>query len=142
MTIEIRHRYTKAVLWRGEAEKIKAAVELAVRESANLHGANLQYANLHGANLPTDYRIASLCYGGWVVTVGPMKTSIGCEQHGNEQWLSWTHESPEIIAMHSDASTWWAQHRAAVCAVIQDVMNAAKADTKEGESDAAQTQSA
>ena len=147
MTIEILHRYTKAVLWRGEAETIKAAVEMAVRNranlreadlceadlcEANLRGANLCEADLCGANLPTNYHIASLCYGGWVVTVGPTETSIGCEQHGNEQWLSWTPDDPEIVAMHPDASTWWAQHRAAVCAVILDVMNTAEADTKGG----------
>jgi hypothetical protein len=36
---------------------------------------------------------------------------------------------------HPDASAWWAQHRVAVCAVIRDVMDSAKAGTKEQSSE-------
>ncbi len=102
---------------------------------ANLHDANLHYANLrgadlraadlrgadlHGADLPDGYRIASLSFGGWGITVTPTSTSIGCQTHSNEDWLLW---SPEDVAgFHDDAADWWRRHRAAVCAVIRDVM--------------------
>ncbi len=49
--MEILHRYTNACLWNGEAETMREAVEKAVKEDANLRGANLEDANLGGANL-------------------------------------------------------------------------------------------
>jgi len=87
---------------------------------ANLSGANLRGANLSDANLPTGHRIASLCFGGWPVTVTPETTTIGCQTHPNEKWLSW--QPDDVREMHSDAEAWWTRHREAVCAVIRDVM--------------------
>jgi hypothetical protein len=83
---------------------------------ALLTGADLTGADLTGAGL----RIASLCFGGWPVTVTPEHTAIGCQKHPNAEWLRWTPE--DVAAMHADASSWWARHREAVCAVIRDVM--------------------
>ena len=53
MKIEIKHRFTGAVLLEREAEgnTIKLTVEAAVSVGANLRGANLRGANLRGANL-------------------------------------------------------------------------------------------
>jgi len=51
MKIEIKHRYTNAVLWSGDAEDLKAGMEAAVTAGANLDGARLVGANLDGANL-------------------------------------------------------------------------------------------
>jgi len=51
MKIEIRHRYTNAVLFAVECDSFVQAVELAVNGNANLRGANLGGANLGGANL-------------------------------------------------------------------------------------------
>jgi uncharacterized protein YjbI with pentapeptide repeats len=48
--IEIKN-YLDAVLYRSEADTIKAAMEEAVKGGANLRGANLRGANLRGANL-------------------------------------------------------------------------------------------
>ena len=137
MSIDILHRYTKAVLFHCEtAQTIAKAVEEALRVSANLANANLADAdlananlagadftgaNLAGTNLSPSYKIAILCFGGWPVTVSPMETQIGCERHPNGAWLAWAADAPEIRAMHSDASAWWARHREAVCAVIRDV---------------------
>jgi hypothetical protein len=62
-TIEIRSRYTGAVLWRGEAISLRAAVEAAVAVGADLTdtdllaGANLTDADLARANL-TDADLA------------------------------------------------------------------------------------
>ena len=52
MTIDILHRYTKAVLYHStSAPDLSAAVVEAVKDGANLDGANLDGAYLHGANL-------------------------------------------------------------------------------------------
>ncbi len=49
--IEIKHRWTDAILWSGEAESLRAAVIAAVTVKTNLWGANLGGANLRDANL-------------------------------------------------------------------------------------------
>ena len=69
-TIEIRSRYTGAVLWRGEAISLRAAVEAAVAvgadltdtdllAGANLTDADLARANLTDADLTDAYRSES-----------------------------------------------------------------------------------
>ena len=103
-----------------EADLREANLRGANLRGANLREADLREANLRGANLPNGYRIASLCFGGWSVTVSQSTTSIGCQKHPNADWLRW---SPSDVAhMHEDAAAWWARHREAVCAVIRDVM--------------------
>ena len=92
---------------------------------ADLRGTDLRGANLSGAVLPAGYAIASLCFGGWSVTVTPTTTTIGCQSHASTQWLAWAVDAPEIAAMHEDASAWWRRHRDAVHAVIRDVMHGA-----------------
>ena len=127
--INISNRYTKAVLYHSNtAQTIVGAVVEANLYGANLRGADLRGAdlygaNLYGANLPPNYRIASLCFGGWPITATPTETSIGCERHPNEAWLSWGPYAPEIAAMHPRAVVWWTRHREAVCAVIREVMS-------------------
>jgi len=49
--IEIKNRWTGAVLFSVEAETLHQAVEAALAQGANLYGANLYGANLYGANL-------------------------------------------------------------------------------------------
>ena len=51
MKIQIKHRYTSAVLFEGEFETVVAAVLEAIKQDANLEGANLRSANLRSANL-------------------------------------------------------------------------------------------
>ena len=116
--INISNRYTKAVLYHSNTAQtiVGAVVE----------------ANLYGANLPPNYRIASLCFGGWPITATPTETSIGCERHPNEAWLSWGPYAPEIAAMHPNAVAWWTRHREAVCAVIRDVMGEERNATRNG----------
>src|SRR5574337_1115777 len=75
---------------------------------SDLRGSDLSYSNLSGSDLsgsalPDGYRIASLCFGGWGVTITPTDTQIGCERHPNTHWLSWAADAPEIAAMHSNA---------------------------------------
>ena len=49
--IEIKSRWTGALLYSGEHADAKWAIEVAVKAGANLGGANLRGANLGGANL-------------------------------------------------------------------------------------------
>jgi hypothetical protein len=49
--IQIKHRYTGAVLYEGEHASLREAVIAAVESGANLTGANLTGANLSGAYL-------------------------------------------------------------------------------------------
>ena len=59
-TIEIRSRYTGAVLWRGEAISLRAAVEAAVAVGADLTDTDLLAgANLTDADLTDAYRSES-----------------------------------------------------------------------------------
>ena len=51
MKIEIKNRWTGAVLWSGEAETIRGALVTAVKARADLAGADLRGAKLAGANL-------------------------------------------------------------------------------------------
>ena len=110
----------------------------AVLSDANLRGANLRDADLSdavlsdanlsgailsGAILPKNYRIASLCFGGWPITVCPDKTTIGCQTHANTLWLAWEPKSEDVRKMHPDAPAWWSDHRDAVLAVIRNVMD-------------------
>jgi hypothetical protein len=50
MRIEIKN-ISGAIIYSGEFESIRHAIEQAVVDKADLHGANLYEANLHGANL-------------------------------------------------------------------------------------------
>ena len=88
--------------------------------SANLRGADLSSANLSLANLTEP--VARLDFGGWSICVRLGETSIGCQNHANEDWLKWTSESPALAVMHPGASAWWVVHGEAVKSVIRCVM--------------------
>jgi hypothetical protein len=61
ITVEIRNRYTNAIIIAGEYADIRAAVLAAKAQGTNLRGANLEDANLRGANLEdADLRGANL----------------------------------------------------------------------------------
>jgi hypothetical protein len=51
MLFEIKNRFTLAVVFKADAENLRAAVILAVKSGANLYGADLSRANLYRANL-------------------------------------------------------------------------------------------
>jgi len=61
--IEIRHKLTNAVLWSGEADSLKAGIERALEDGANLRWANLDGANLDGANLDVANLYGASLYG-------------------------------------------------------------------------------
>jgi len=54
MRIEIKRRHTGEILYAAEAESLCGCVILAVKNKANLTGADLRGADLHGANLHGD----------------------------------------------------------------------------------------
>jgi uncharacterized protein YjbI with pentapeptide repeats len=91
---------------------------------ADLIGANLSGANLSGASLPETIHgcVCRIDFGGWSICIYHDRTVIGCQSQPNESWLEWTPKSPEIAAMHSNASEWWRVHGEAVKAAIRCVM--------------------
>lgn len=56
--IEIRHRWTDAIVWSGDAESLRAAVIAAVAGDANLGGANLGGADLGDAGHPLVAKVS------------------------------------------------------------------------------------
>ena len=86
---------------------------------AKLRGADLRGSDLRDAELPDGYAIASLCFGGWPVTITAEQTSIGCQTNPNTWWLR---ASPDDVRdLHPDAREWWGVHGKAVRAVIRCV---------------------
>ena len=96
----------------------------------DLRGADLFDADLRGAKLngAKDGAVARLDFGGWSVCVRSTQTTIGCQSHANESWLSWSPDSPEIAAMHKDATEWWRVHGESVKSVIRCVMDKAASE--------------
>ena len=61
MKIQIKNRYTGAVIFETDAESVGCAVAAAIAAKANLRSANLRSANLYGADLRSaDLRSANL----------------------------------------------------------------------------------
>jgi hypothetical protein len=101
-----------------------ANLERANLADANLADANLADANLAFANLPEGKHgcVCRLDFGVWSVCVYHDRTQIGCKIYHHASWLEWQPDSPELVAMHEDASQWWATHGDAVKAAIRCVM--------------------
>lgn len=102
-------------------------------DGVSFNGANI--AHIKSPDLPP---IARLDFGGWSVTVYAEETVIGCKRHSNQEWLSWTVDSPEIIKMHWDAKKWWHLYgpvvKAAILAVRTRVESIQPKQQAEGES--------
>ncbi len=68
MKIEIKHNYSGVILFEAEVANIKLAVELAIKQNADLRSADLSSANLRSADLRSanlryaDLRSADLSY--------------------------------------------------------------------------------
>ena len=85
---------------------------------ADLSGADLSEANLRRA---AGGSVCRMDFGGLSICVRENETSIGCQTRHNDEWLAWTHESPEIAAMHTAAPEWWRVHGDVVKAAIRCV---------------------
>ena len=96
---------------------------------ADLSGADLSGANLSGASLSgaKGGEICRVDFGGWSICIRATEATIGCQRRKNDEWLSWTPESPDIAKMHDDAPEWWRVHGDAVKACIRCVMAKAEA---------------
>ena len=95
----------------------------------NIAGSNFESANISYAYFSrkdSNAQIARLDFGGWPVTVTAHNTTIGCQRHPNNHWLTWTSDSPEIAEMHNQAPAWWATYGDAVKAVINTIKNVVK----------------
>ncbi len=139
MLFEIKNRFNALLLFKLETTSLRLCLEAAVTSGADLRGAvlrdavlrgadlrdaDLGRADLGGADLPAGYRIARLDFGGWPVTITPIKTAIGCQEHPNSKWLK--ADKRWIAALDENAATWWKQHGVAVKAVIRDIMKKVK----------------
>ena len=118
-----------------EANLCDADLRRANLSGANLRGANLREANLREANLSgaINGHVCRMDFGGWSICVREDVTSIGCKTHDNSDWLRWTHESSEIMAMELRASEWWRVHGDAIKAAIRCVMAKAGSERKSKE---------
>lgn len=120
-----------------------ASLDNATLRYARLANTKLDGVSFNGANIahiksPDLPPIARLDFGGWSVTVYAEETVIGCKRHSNQEWLSWTVDSPEIIKMHWDAKKWWHLYgpvvKAAILAVRTRVESIQPKQQAEGES--------
>ena len=81
MKIEIKHRFTVAVIFALECGSLKLCVAAAVKENANLRGANLRGANLGDVDLrDANLRGADLRDANLVAHIG--------QPNG---WFAWTY---------------------------------------------------
>lgn len=82
----------------------------------------LTATHIADSDIHTITKIATLCFGGWPVTVRERNTTIGCVTSSNEQWLSYPPQGcREIFEMDVKATEWWIKYSTAVCAVIRAV---------------------
>ena len=102
--IEIKNRWTGAVLYSGEHVDVKEAVEAAVKAGANLGGAYLRGAYLDGAKVGVGDDEAALAGSRPIVQIGPIgsrndwltvfwcgdagvRISTGCQQQITEAYF-------------------------------------------------------
>jgi pentapeptide repeat protein len=122
--IQIKHRYTDAVLYEHETTvAMRDALEAVVKSRANLSGAylsgalsgaNLSDANLSGAKWCDGITIskAPLQLSGltWMVYILDQHMQIGCELHSLADWQSF--DDRRIGAMDGrDALRFWRDHK-------------------------------
>ena len=96
MKFEIKSRFDSSVLFSIETDSLKLAVELGVKQGANLEGANLggaylRGANLRGANLEGAYGLEKfpIQIGGhkhWLITTQDGQLQIGCHTNTFDYW--------------------------------------------------------
>ena len=128
MKIQVRNRFDLSVIFECEAESIKIAIELAIKQKANLSranlygadlsgadlsGANLSRADLSGANLygeKIDKIPVQICGLLWWINITKKHIQIGCQIHEAEKWFNFTDE--EISEMHEEALTFWNDNKA------------------------------
>lgn len=122
--IEIKHKHSGSVLFGVEVNSIKAALEIAVEQGADLRGAGLRGADLSGAGLSgaglSGADLSGAEYGDgvpisiepiqilgihWPVYIFDHHIKIGCELHSIDEWDNYSDE--EISTMDDFALEFW-----------------------------------
>ena len=121
MIHSIHHRHTGAVIFTAEIEadentsdavKLGLAVKAAVREGANLTGADLRGAT--GLN----HWIKCIQVEGWPITYTSEVIQIGCQRHAIEEWRAFS--DLEISEMDkSKALKFWKKWKATIFQIIE-----------------------
>ena len=145
VTIQIRHRYTDAVLFEHQTTPERQASGLAMRdalEAATKAGANLAGANLAGAYLADAYLAGAYLAGAnlagakwrngitisraplqlfglhWPVYILDQHMQIGCELHSLADWA--TFDDERIVLMDGrEALRFWRAHKDALLALAR-----------------------
>ena len=126
MKIQIMHRLEAKVLFECEADSLKIALELAVKQKVDLDGANLDGANLSGANLSgakldgekLDKCPIQLLGLKWFVLITKKNIKIGCELHTAEEWFKFPDK--RIALMNRDALAWWKDNKKVIKALWEN----------------------
>ena len=146
MKIQIMHKFETRVLFECEADSLKIAIEMAVKQKINLSGAYLSGANLSGAyldgaNLDRAYLYGAYLDGAnlyganlsgekldkcpiqllglkWFVLITKKNIKIGCELYTAEEWFKFPDK--RIALMHSDALAWWKDNKKVIKALWEN----------------------
>ena len=101
MKISILNRFSASVIFAADIENntVKLTLELALKSSANLDGANLCGADLDGEKLTkTPLQLNNLK---WFVLISDSYLRIGCQRHSISDWEKF--KDSEIEKMDSGA---------------------------------------
>ena len=127
MKIEIKHRFTDAILFEADRENntIKSTIEAALDAGADLSGANLSRANLSGASYgegaPLTYPPIQLLGLKWPILFLDTHIKIGCELHLTTGWETFTPD--QISAMAVGALDFWDEFKDIILAIAKKHQN-------------------
>jgi len=139
MLIEIKNRFTGAIILCGEYESVKDCLQknsAADLRFADLRSANLRYADLSSANLRyANLSYANLRYANLRYAIGEMRSlrsfqiekymvsytdsilNIGCQSHTIEEWENF--DDDRIKSMDSGALEWWTKWKPIIFQIIE-----------------------
>ena len=108
--IQIRRRYTNAVLFECEAPAARASLVWASLDGANLAGAKF------GDAVTAERGIRQVLGLQWPVTIFDNHMRIGCQLHSLADWAAFTKR--DIVEMDgTDALLFWRRHKAMLLAL-------------------------
>ena len=125
MKLSILSSFNASILFEYEAEKnnLKITLQAALKNGANLEGANLYGANLRGANLysanlegekltKTPLQLNNLK---WPVLISDKYLRIGCQRFTIEEWKNF--DDAAIVKMDFAALKFWRNWKAPIIAL-------------------------
>ena len=122
--VQIKHRWAGAVLFTADIPddtpsgmEMRAALEKATQERANLAGANLADAKWRDGVVISQQPIQ--LYGlHWSVTILDAHMQIGCELHSLAEWSDF--DDARIVEMDGrDALRFWREHKDALLSMAR-----------------------